>query len=116
MVGYYALASASVQHGDVTGKVRRNMPDPVPVILLSRLAVVLIAGSVQRNIGERVRRCSGMHPIRSLRISRPRRYSCKERPVSAARAANSSRVSSGTSRMVMDFGMAPFCRSAAEMH
>ena len=39
VVGYYALASASVQHGSVTGKVRRNMPDPVPVILLSRLAV-----------------------------------------------------------------------------
>ena len=41
VVGYYALASASVQHGDVAGKVRRNMPDPVPVILLSRLAVDL---------------------------------------------------------------------------
>ncbi len=39
VVGYYALASASVQHRDVGGKVRRNMPDPVPVILLSRLAV-----------------------------------------------------------------------------
>ncbi len=39
VVGYYALASASVQHGAVTGKVPRNMPDPVPVILLSRLAV-----------------------------------------------------------------------------
>lgn len=39
VVGYYALASASVQYSDVAGKVRRNMPDPVPVILLSRLAV-----------------------------------------------------------------------------
>jgi GNAT superfamily N-acetyltransferase len=39
VVGYYALASAGVQHRDVAGKVRRNMPDPVPVILLSRLAV-----------------------------------------------------------------------------
>ncbi len=39
VVGYYALASASIHHRDVTGKVRRNMPDPVPVILLSRLAV-----------------------------------------------------------------------------
>jgi GNAT superfamily N-acetyltransferase len=39
VVGYYALASASIQHRDVAGKVRRNMPDPVPVILLSRLAV-----------------------------------------------------------------------------
>ncbi len=28
-----------VQHGDVTGNVRRNMPAPVPVILLMRLAV-----------------------------------------------------------------------------
>lgn len=39
VVGYYALASASIQQQDVAGKVRRNMPDPVPVILLSRLAV-----------------------------------------------------------------------------
>ena len=39
VVGYYALASASIQHRDVAGKVRRNMPDPVLVILLSRLAV-----------------------------------------------------------------------------
>lgn len=39
VVGYYALATGSVQHRDVAGKVRRNMPDPVPVILLSRLAV-----------------------------------------------------------------------------
>ncbi len=39
VVGYYALASASIQQRDVAGKVRRNMPDPIPVILLSRLAV-----------------------------------------------------------------------------
>lgn len=39
VVGYYSLASASIQHREVAGKVRRNMPDPVPVILLSRLAV-----------------------------------------------------------------------------
>lgn len=39
VVGYYALAAASVGHREIAGKVRRNMPDPVPVILLSRLAV-----------------------------------------------------------------------------
>jgi GNAT superfamily N-acetyltransferase len=39
VVGYYALASASIQHADVTGKMRRNMPDPLPAILLSRLAI-----------------------------------------------------------------------------
>ena len=38
-VGYYALAASSVaQVGAPTG-LRRNMPDPIPVILLGRLAV-----------------------------------------------------------------------------
>ncbi len=39
VVGFYALASASVERSDATGAVRRNMPEPIPVILLSRLAV-----------------------------------------------------------------------------
>ena len=39
VVGFYALASASVERDATSGLVRRNMPDPVPVILLSRLAV-----------------------------------------------------------------------------
>jgi GNAT superfamily N-acetyltransferase len=38
-IGYYSLAAGSILHGAATGKVRRNMPDPVPVILLGRLAV-----------------------------------------------------------------------------
>jgi hypothetical protein len=36
--GYYALAAGAVAHIDATGNVRRNMPDPVPVIVLGRLA------------------------------------------------------------------------------
>lgn len=39
VVGYYALASAAVQRGTTPGRIRRNMPDPIPVILLSRLAI-----------------------------------------------------------------------------
>ena len=39
VVGFYALASAAVEPAAVSGRVRRNMPDPVPVILLSRLAI-----------------------------------------------------------------------------
>jgi GNAT superfamily N-acetyltransferase len=39
VIGYYALATGSVGHGDAPGKVRRNMPDPVPVIVLGRLAI-----------------------------------------------------------------------------
>jgi GNAT superfamily N-acetyltransferase len=37
--GYYALAVGAVAHKAATGKVRRNMPDPVPVMVLGRLAV-----------------------------------------------------------------------------
>jgi GNAT superfamily N-acetyltransferase len=39
VVGYYALASHAVATIAATGRVRRNMPDPVPVVVLSRLAV-----------------------------------------------------------------------------
>lgn len=38
-VGYYALASGCVVSSAATGKFRRNMPDPVPVAVLGRLAI-----------------------------------------------------------------------------
>lgn len=38
VVGYYCLAAGSVVLEKAPGKVRRNMPDPVPVIVLGRLA------------------------------------------------------------------------------
>ncbi len=39
VVGYYALATGSVEHRDAPRKLRRNMPDPIPVMVLGRLAV-----------------------------------------------------------------------------
>lgn len=36
---YYCLAAGSSLRDTATGSVRRNMPDPVPVVLLGRLAV-----------------------------------------------------------------------------
>ena len=39
VVGYYCLASGSVERMRSPGKLRRNMPDPIPVIMLGRLAV-----------------------------------------------------------------------------
>lgn len=39
MVGYYSLAATSVSHAVAASKVRRNMPDPVPAILIGRLAI-----------------------------------------------------------------------------
>jgi len=37
--GYYAMAAGAVSHQQATSGVRRNMPDPVPVMVLARLAV-----------------------------------------------------------------------------
>ncbi len=39
VVGYYALAVGAVAHSEAPGRVRRNMPDPVPVMIIGRLAV-----------------------------------------------------------------------------
>ncbi len=39
VVGYYTLAVGAVAHLGAPGRVRRNMPDPVPVMVLGRLAV-----------------------------------------------------------------------------
>ena len=39
VVGYYSLAAGSVGHAIMPGRIRRNMPDPVPIMLLARLAV-----------------------------------------------------------------------------
>ncbi len=36
---YYAMAAGAVSHHLATSRVRRNMPDPVPVMVLARLAV-----------------------------------------------------------------------------
>lgn len=39
VVGFYALAAGAVEGGATIGSFRRNMPDPVPVAMLGRLAV-----------------------------------------------------------------------------
>lgn len=39
VVAYYSLAVGSVEHKYSPGPVKRNMPNPVPVMILARLAV-----------------------------------------------------------------------------
>ncbi len=39
VVAYYALASSAVTVIEAPGRFRRNMPDPIPVVVLGRLAV-----------------------------------------------------------------------------
>lgn len=77
-MGYYALAAGAVAHGDATGSVRRNMPDPIPVLVLGRLAVdhraqgiklgasllrdaVLRATAVAENVGVRALLVHAIH-------------------------------------------------------
>lgn len=39
VVGYYSLSAGSVSRKETNGRFRRNMPEPIPVVLLGRLAV-----------------------------------------------------------------------------
>lgn len=39
VVGYYCLSSGGLDLADAPGSIRRNMPDPIPVAVLGRLAV-----------------------------------------------------------------------------
>lgn len=39
VAGYYSISAGSLRHEDATAALRQNMPDPIPVILIGRLAV-----------------------------------------------------------------------------
>jgi GNAT superfamily N-acetyltransferase len=39
VVGYYALASSAIAVTQAVGRFRRNMPEPIPVVVLARLAI-----------------------------------------------------------------------------
>ena len=51
VMGYYALAAGAVHHQDATRSIRQNMPDPLPVMVLARLAVDLRAQGIQLGAG-----------------------------------------------------------------
>jgi GNAT superfamily N-acetyltransferase len=39
VIGFYCLAAGAVQHEGAPRKLRRNSPDPIPVVIIGRLAV-----------------------------------------------------------------------------
>ena len=39
VAGYYSLAVGSIEHQFAPGNIKRNMPQPIPVMILARLAV-----------------------------------------------------------------------------
>ena len=51
VMGYYALAAGAVHHQDATRSIRQNMPDPIPVMVLARLAVDIRTQGMQLGAG-----------------------------------------------------------------
>ena len=51
VMGYYALAAGAVHHQDATRSIRQNMPDPIPVMVLARLAVDVRTQGMQLGAG-----------------------------------------------------------------
>jgi GNAT superfamily N-acetyltransferase len=39
VVGFYCLAAGAIQHDGAPRKLRQNMPNPTPVVIIGRLAV-----------------------------------------------------------------------------
>lgn len=66
VIAYYALASGAVKQPEAPGRFRRNMPDPIPVAVLGRLA---IDQSYQgRGIGRALVRDAGLRLINAAEI------------------------------------------------
>ena len=67
VVGYYTLAVGAVALATVTGRVRRNMPDPLPVMVLGRLAVD--RDHQRRSIGTGLLRDAVLRTIQAAEIA-----------------------------------------------
>ncbi len=66
IIAYYALASGAVKQPEAPGRFRRNMPDPIPVDVLGRLA---IDGAHQgRGIGRALVRDAGLRLLNAAEI------------------------------------------------
>ena len=39
VIGYYCLSTGSLLHEDAPKKIKKNMPNPIPIIILGRLAI-----------------------------------------------------------------------------
>jgi GNAT superfamily N-acetyltransferase len=66
VVGYYALAAGAVEMSAAPGRVRRNMPDPIPIVVLGRLA---LDRSVQgKGLGRALFRDAGLRVLQAAEI------------------------------------------------
>ncbi len=74
VIAYYALSSAAIANNETPGRFRRNMPDPIPVVMLGRLAVDQsfqgkgIGRALIRDAGLRVIQAADTIGIRGLMV------------------------------------------------
>lgn len=74
VLAYYALASSAVILDAAPGGFRRNMPDPIPVVVLGRLAVDLsrqgqgLGRALVKDAGRRVIQAADIIGIRGLLV------------------------------------------------
>ncbi len=74
VVAYYALAAGAVAMAAAPGKFRRNMPDPIPVVVLGRLAIDRrwhgkgVGRSLFRDAGLRVLQAADIIGVRGLLV------------------------------------------------
>ncbi len=67
VMGYYTLAVGAVAHAEAPGRVKRNMPDPLPVMVIGRLAV---DKTVQRRgIGKGLLRDAVLRTVQAAEIA-----------------------------------------------
>lgn len=67
VVAFYGLANGAVMHADAPRKVRRNMPDPIPVMVLGRLAVD--SRFQRQGLGESLLRDAVMRTMQAAEIA-----------------------------------------------
>jgi len=67
VVGYYSLAVGALYRSDATGHIRRNMPDPIPAMLLARLAVD--SGAQREGIGRHLLRDAMLRTLSAAEIA-----------------------------------------------
>ena len=74
VVGYYALAAGAVAVTAAPGRFRRNMPDPIPIVVLGRLAIDRssqgkgLGRALFRDAGLRVLQAAGIIGVRGLLV------------------------------------------------
>jgi GNAT superfamily N-acetyltransferase len=67
VVGYCALANGAAAHADAPGRVKRNMPNPIPVMAVARLAVDLRFQG--RRIGSALLRDAVLRTVQAAEIA-----------------------------------------------